>query len=112
MNAVISGGAQRVLIQPNKLEVCVGTPVVIAEIRQQEAGVSVEAPALAVQPAAQIVHDTGDVPVYHGLREVTPSQQEQVLETGGYLLTSNVIVKPIPKNYGLITWNGSYLTVS
>lgn len=43
---------------------------------------------------------------------VTPSEEEQTLETAGLMMTSNVKVEPIPSNYGLITWNGSTLTVS
>ena len=27
-------------------------------------------------------------------------------------MTDDVTIKPIPQNYGLITWNGSFLTVS
>ena len=52
------------------------------------------------------------VPVYHGPYEVTPTQSTQTLHTSGYKLTHNVTVNPIPSNYGLITWNGSVLTVS
>ena len=45
-------------------------------------------------------------------REVTPTEEEQVvLPDDGYLL-SRVTVNPIPSNYGLITWDGSVLTVS
>lgn len=49
---------------------------------------------------------------YQGAYEVTPSQQTQVLPTNGKVLTDDITVKPIPSNYGLITWNGSILTVS
>jgi hypothetical protein len=49
---------------------------------------------------------------YSGEYEVTPSQSEQILTTDGLLMEGNVVVKPIPNNYGLITWNGSVLTVS
>lgn len=49
---------------------------------------------------------------YHGATEVTPSEETQVLLTSGKLLSSDIVVYPIPSNYGLITWNGSILTVS
>lgn len=49
---------------------------------------------------------------YTGAYEVTPTQGTQVLDTRNLMMTSNVTVNPIPSNYGLITWNGSYLTVS
>lgn len=49
---------------------------------------------------------------YTGDYTVTPSKEEQVLETKSKLMRENVIIEPIPSNYGLITWNGSVLTVS
>lgn len=49
---------------------------------------------------------------YTGAYEVTPSQLPQVLPTAGRSLAQNVTINPIPSNYGLITWNGSTLTVS
>ena len=51
-------------------------------------------------------------PLYAGSVEITPSSEEQVLETNGTYLTSDITVKPIPQNYGLITWDGSTITVS
>lgn len=54
----------------------------------------------------------GDIPVYVGPYEVTPTQEEQVLQTDNRLMTENLIVNPIPENYGLITWNGSHLRIS
>lgn len=49
---------------------------------------------------------------YEGSYVVTPSREEQTLATRNFYLTDNITVAPIPKNYGLITWNGSYITVS
>lgn len=44
---------------------------------------------------------------------VEPTQEEQtVVADSGFGGLSSVIVKPIPQNYGLITWDGSTLTVS
>lgn len=49
---------------------------------------------------------------YHGPYEVTPTREAQVLPTAGRRMASDVVVNPIPSNYGLITWNGATLTVS
>ena len=49
---------------------------------------------------------------YEGEYEVTPTRYEQVLNTQGKQMLHNVTVHPIPSNYGLITWDGSVLTVS
>ena len=53
-----------------------------------------------------------DLPVYTGETAITPSEEEQVLATAERVVTRNIVINPIPSNYGLITWNGSTLTVS
>lgn len=49
---------------------------------------------------------------YTGPYTVTPSDETQTLETADKIMSHNVTINPIPSNYGLITWNGSVLTVS
>lgn len=51
-------------------------------------------------------------PTYTGAVEVTPTNETQILNTNETYLTSNITINPVPNNYGLITWNGSILTVS
>ena len=53
-----------------------------------------------------------DRPAYEGPYTITPTQHEQVLDTSAKRMTENITIEPIPSNYGLITWNGSVLTVS
>lgn len=53
-----------------------------------------------------------DSPTYTGETVITPSTAEQVLNTADKVVTRNIVINPIPSNYGLITWNGSTLTVS
>ena len=53
-----------------------------------------------------------DADEYQGSYMVTPSNQTQILPTVNKVLSQNVVVNPIPSNYGLITWDGSTLTVS
>ena len=54
----------------------------------------------------------GAWPEYEGAYEVTPTQSAQVLPTEHRSMAQNVVINPIPSNYGLITWDGSVLTVS
>lgn len=72
--------------------------------------------AVVVTQAPVIARSSGAVYVmgtpYTGAYTVTPSAAEQVLYTDGLRMTDNITVNPIPSNYGLITWNGSVLTVS
>ena len=51
-------------------------------------------------------------PQYTGPTTVTPTQEQQILRTQDFFLTEDIVIDPIPNNYGLITWNGSVLTVS
>ena len=51
-------------------------------------------------------------PYYEGDYTVTPSTETQVLPIAEFRASQNITVNPIPSNYGLITWNGSVLTVS
>lgn len=52
------------------------------------------------------------IPTYTGTYEVTPTQERQVLPTAGKRLDNDIVVESIPENYGLITWNGSFIRVS
>ena len=49
---------------------------------------------------------------YSGEYTVTPGDTEQVLRTENRLRLEDLVVEAIPQNYGKISWNGSYLTVS
>lgn len=51
-------------------------------------------------------------PYYDGPYEFTPTQETQVVEIANQQAAQDIIINPIPNNYGLITWNGSVLTVS
>ena len=50
--------------------------------------------------------------IYTGDVEFTPTQETQYISVGGKLVPQDITINPIPNNYGLITWNGSSLTVS
>ena len=52
------------------------------------------------------------LPAYTGAYEFTPTNATQVIEIAQKGAKENIIINPIPSNYGLITWNGSVLTVS
>lgn len=53
-----------------------------------------------------------DTPPYTGEYSVTPTSTAQTLSTAGYALRGNITIEAIPSNYGLITYNGSIITVS
>lgn len=49
---------------------------------------------------------------YSGPLEITPSEETQTLQTAERVVHDVIVINPIPSNYGLITWNGSYLTIT
>lgn len=49
---------------------------------------------------------------YKGSYTVTPINSKQVLKTAGLMASEDIIIEKIPDEYGLITWNGSFLRVS
>ena len=51
-------------------------------------------------------------PYYDGAYEFTPTQETQTIEIDHKTATQDIIINPIPWYYGLITWDGSALTVS
>ncbi len=60
-----------------------------------------------------IIGRNTNMPYYAGPYVVDPLRQEPVvLETAGLAMATNVVLNPIPKNYGLITWDGMVMTVS
>lgn len=53
-----------------------------------------------------------ELPDYDGAYVVTPSTTTQVLPTSMTNMRDDVKIMPIPSNYGLISYDGSILTVS
>ena len=51
-------------------------------------------------------------PDYAGPVTITPTNVQQVLPAAETVVHSDITINPIPNNYGLITWNGSTITVS
>ena len=56
--------------------------------------------------------DWDAIPRYEGETTITPTTEEQVLATRNKALLSDIIIKAIPQNYGLITWDGLGIRIS
>lgn len=52
------------------------------------------------------------VPQYTGPYEFTPTRETQVAHTARKQAVEDIIIHPIPQNYGLVTYNGSIITIS
>lgn len=71
---------------------------------------------LATQPET-IIADIGEFTIidreaYTGAYVFTPTEDTQTVEIKDRAASENITINPIPSNYGLITWNGTTLTVS
>ena len=51
-------------------------------------------------------------PYYEGSYDIVPSSEAQTIHIDGMRAAHDLIIEPIPSNYGLITWDGSTITVS
>lgn len=49
---------------------------------------------------------------YQGVYEFTPSSQTQYAPTAYMTCLGDIKINPIPSNYGLITYDGTIITVS
>lgn len=49
---------------------------------------------------------------YEGNYEITPSEELQTLPTANRMLDRNIVVAPIPQNYGRITYNGGGIIIT
>lgn len=63
-----------------------------------------------VKPVDRVKIDT--LPTFDGDYHVTPGDTAIILQTADKAMAQDVIVDPIPSNYGLITWNGFKLVIS
>lgn len=91
------------------LPICVDLTV-SESVQQFDVSISENNIPVAITVITPIVASV--VPEYDGSYEFTPSADEQTVQTSGKRLAQDITINPIPNNYGLITWNGSIITVS
>lgn len=60
--------------------------------------------------AGEVVNIGADL--YEGAYEWTPSTETQIIPINDKQATADIVIQPIPSNYGLVTYNGSTITVS
>lgn len=48
---------------------------------------------------------------YQGEYVFTPTSEEQIAHTGNKMVSRDIVINPIPSEYGHISWNGSFLLV-
>lgn len=55
---------------------------------------------------------TEDHDYYQGETTFTPTDTVQTIAVADLVCAEDITINPIPSNYGRISWNGSFLTVS
>ena len=56
--------------------------------------------------------EVGRTDPYIGEYEFTPGDSIQIINIQGKTAQEDIIINPIPQNYGLITWDGTAITIS
>jgi hypothetical protein len=82
------------------------------EIGAPEIRAKVRAPKVTAETGTPVAREYTERPEYTGPYTVSPGAAAQTLATANKRMTGDVVVGPIPSNYGLITWDGGVLTVS
>ena len=83
-----------------------------AAFQPQEVSVEIKPNTLKTTTGTPVARDYVERDPYTGDYEITPTAEVQTLQTKNLRMTDNIKINAIPSNYGLITWNGSVLTVS
>lgn len=78
----------------------------------QSISVSVDQGTLGIGTGTPVARDYVERDPFTGDYEITPSSETQTLLTKNLRMTDNVVINPVPSNYGLVTWDGSVITIS
>lgn len=70
------------------------------------------APSVGADMGTPVVKEYVSVENYEGVYTFIPGDEAQTIPVEGYRMKSDIVINPIPSNYGKITYNGAVLTVS
>lgn len=89
----------------------VQVPMTIAESAVEfQMDAQTNAVSLAVGVGLEI--NVSTFPDYEGGYVFTPTENTQTVVIEDMVARQNIVINPIPSNWGKITWNGNTLTVS
>lgn len=112
VSATANGAADQPATAIAEAEDLIVEAIASVENPSAEAEASIE--GMTVEAEAEVITRIvgGGAPEYRGAYVVTPTEEEQTLPTNARTMRDDVIIRPIPSNYGRITWDGKTLTVS
>ena len=112
MNVTAKSNKENATFSNSKLEVSISAQQVSVGYNGQSIQIMPEQAEVNVSTGTPVARDYVGLDPYTGDYTVTPSKETQTLQTNNLRMLDNVTIEPIPSNYGLITWNGSIITVS
>lgn len=81
-------------------------------IQPQKVKVLINSSNMGINVGSSIAREILDTYPYEGEYIVDPTTETQILLTKNLRMIDNLVINPIPNNYGLVTWNGSFLVIS
>lgn len=81
-------------------------------IHPQKVKISINPNNMSINVGSSIAREVLDTYPYEGDYIINPNTEQQILLTKNLRMIDNLVINPIPNNYGLITWNGSFLMIS
>ncbi len=86
-------------------------PLTVSD-NQMVVPMSVSSDSEQIALGVNMVLVTGMPEHYDGAYEFTPGDSAQTISIKDKMADADIVIDPIPSNYGKISWNGSVLTVS
>ena len=113
INVSVANGGIKINASPPSAAVEIKRPFAASvEIKTARASAAITTADTDIGFASPIVKEYVGAEPYEGSYTVTPSEETQTLYTNAKRMLSDVVIAPIPSNYGKITRYGSTITVS
>lgn len=81
-------------------------------IQPQKVNILINPNTMGINVSSPIAREILDTYPYEGEYIINPNTDTQILLTKNLRMINNLVINPIPNNYGLVTWNGSFLVIS
>ena len=81
-------------------------------IQPQKVSISINPNNMGINVSSPVAREILDTLPYEGEYIINPNTETQILLTKNLRMINNLVINPIPSNYGLVTWNGSFLVIS
>ena len=112
MDIHVASQAATISVPSDALNISVAGQKASASAASAAVNIAAQNQSYTVNTGEQIATHYEQREPYEGSYIITPRDETQVLATNHKRMTADVVINPIPSNYGEITYNGAVLTVS